>query len=144
MTSSHPVILCGKSEAIGAVVIENLKPEFEVIQFIQNVDAGKIQIPTLLRGEKPESSGSSLGSKNYARAPVAIFLGAAFDDRDIQELRKAAESTTKVPWLRPDTTKPAPPPGPEYGKAMVARIKETVKGLEGRTELKGNGDVVWF
>ena len=29
MTSPYPVILCGKTEAIGAVVIENLKPEFE-------------------------------------------------------------------------------------------------------------------
>lgn len=29
MPSPHPVILCGKTEAIGAVVIENLKPEFE-------------------------------------------------------------------------------------------------------------------
>ena len=29
MPSPHPVILCGKTEAIGAVVIENLKPELE-------------------------------------------------------------------------------------------------------------------
>jgi hypothetical protein len=29
MPSPKPVILCGKTEAIGAVVIENLKPEFE-------------------------------------------------------------------------------------------------------------------
>ena len=29
MASPHPVVLCGKTEAIGAIVIENLKPEFE-------------------------------------------------------------------------------------------------------------------
>ncbi|KAF9699048.1 hypothetical protein EKO04_003110 [Ascochyta lentis] len=139
MTSSHPVILCGKTEAIGATVIENLKPEFEVVHVIQTVDAGKLQIPALLRGEKLELSGSSLGSKNYERMPVAVLLGAAFDDQGIQELRKAAEGTKNVPWLRP-----APPPGPEYGKAMVARIKKAVKGLEERRELEGNGGVVWF
>lgn len=29
MAYPHPVILCGRTETIGAVVIENLKPEFE-------------------------------------------------------------------------------------------------------------------
>lgn len=115
-----------------------------VIQFIQTVETGKQQIPALLRGEKLDSSGSSLGSNNYERTPVAVLLGAAFDDQSIQELRNAAGGTKNVPWLRPDTTKPTPPPGPEYGKAMVARIKETVKDLEAKGSLEGNGEVVWF
>ncbi|KAJ4325478.1 hypothetical protein N0V94_000621 [Neodidymelliopsis sp. IMI 364377] len=144
MAHPHPVVLCGKTEAIGAVVIENLKPEFEVIQFVQSVEVGKQQIPALLRGEKPDSHGSTLGSKNYEKTPVAVLLGAAFNDHDIEELREAANGTKSVPWLRPDATKRTPPPGPEYGKAMVARIKERVKELEERGELEGNGHVVWF
>jgi hypothetical protein len=108
------------------------------------VETGKQQIPALLRGEKPESSGSTLGSKNYEKTPVAILLGAGFDDDAVQELREAAKGTKSVPWLRPDTTKPTPPLGPQYGKAMVERIKETVKGLEERGELEGNGEVVLF
>jgi hypothetical protein len=115
-----------------------------VIQFIQSVSTGKQQLPALLRGENPGSSDSDLGSKNYTRTPVAVLLGAAFDDQGIQELREAAKGTKDVPWLRPDTTKPTPPPGPEYGKAIVARVKETLKGLEERGELEGNGEVVWF
>lgn len=115
-----------------------------VVQFIQTVEAGKKQIPALLRGEIPNPSGSGLGSKNYERIPVAILLGAAFDDQGIQELREAARGTKDVPWLRPDTSKPTPPPGPEYGKAMVMRIKETMKELEANSQLEGNGDVVWF
>ena len=163
MASPHPVILCGKTEAIGAVVIEKLKPELEgtiarrhmsrisflltsylVVQFIQSVETGKQQIPALLRGEDPGSSGSTRGSQNYEKTPVAVLLGAAFDNQGIQELRDAARGTKDVPWLRPDTTKPMPPLGPEYGKAIVERIKETVKGLEERSELIGNGGVVWF
>lgn len=35
----------------------------------------------------------------------------------------------RVPWLRADTSKPAPPLGPEYGKAMVQRSKECLGGL---------------
>ncbi|KAJ4992753.1 hypothetical protein SVAN01_01799 [Stagonosporopsis vannaccii] len=144
MPPPRPVILCGKTEAIGAVVIENLKPEFEVIHFIQTVEIGKQQIPALLQGRDPGSSGSALGSKNYDRTPIAVVLGAAFDDQGIEELREAAEGTKDVPWLRPDTSKPTPPPGPEYGKAMVARVKETVSSLEKEGKLEGNGDVVWF
>ncbi len=108
------------------------------------METGKQQIPALLRGEAPESSVSALGSKNYTRAPVAVLLGAAFDDQGIKELRDAAKGTRDVPWLRPDTSKPTPPPGPEYGKAMVARIKETVDLLEMEGRLEGNGEVVWF
>lgn len=46
--------------------------------------------------------------------------------------------------MRPDTKKPTPPHGPEYGKAMVARIKETMKILEEKGELVGNGSIVYF
>ncbi|KAF2632678.1 hypothetical protein BU25DRAFT_417281 [Macroventuria anomochaeta] len=149
MAAPHPVILCGKTEVIGAVVIESLKPEFEVIHFIQTVSTGKAIIPSLLRGEAPNPSSStspisSLGTKNYSRPPVAVLLGAAFDDEGVKELMEAAKGTKDVPWLRPDTSKPAPPPGPEYGQAMVKRIKEAVRGLEERGELVGNGGIVWF
>ncbi|KAG9200764.1 hypothetical protein G6514_006620 [Epicoccum nigrum] len=144
MPFPHPVILCGKTEAIGAVVIENLKPEFEVVQFVQTVEAGKQQIPALLRGENLGSAGSNIGSKNYERTPVAVLLGAAFNDQGIEELREAAKDTKNVPWLRPDTSKPTPPFGPEYGKAMVTRIKSAMKELEEQGKLDGNGDIVWF
>lgn len=114
------------------------------MRFIQTVETGKKQIPALLRGEDPGGSGSDLGSKNYERTPVAVLLGAAFNDQDIQELREAAKGTKDVPWLRPDTSKPTPPPGPEYGKAMVERIKETMKELHASGKLEGNGDVTWY
>lgn len=118
-----------------------------VIHFVQTVDAGKQQIPALLRGDNPGSPSSTLGSKNYERTSIAIIFGAAFEDQDIQELREAVKGvkgTKRVPWLRPDTSKPTPPPGPEYGKAMVTRIKETIKELEEKGELEGNGEIVWF
>lgn len=45
-------------------------------------------------------------------------------------MREAAKGIKPVPWLRPDLSKPAPLLGPEYGKAMVERIKVTVKELK--------------
>ena len=115
-----------------------------VVQFVQTVEAGKHQIPALLRGEDPGSASPNIGSKNYERTPVAVLLGAAFDDQGIEELREAAKGTKNVPWLRPDTSRPMPPLGPEYGKAIVARIKCTMKELEEQGKIEGNGDIIWF
>lgn len=85
-----------------------------------------------------------MGSKNYNRTPVAVLLGAAFDNQGIEELREASKGTKHVPWLRPDTSKATPPPGPEYAKAVSARIKEKMISLEKEGKLDGNGDVVWY
>lgn len=115
-----------------------------VVHFVQTVEAGKQQIPALLRGEDPGSAGPNIGSKNYARTPVAVLLGAAFDNQGIEELREAAKGTKDVPWLRPDTSKPTPPFRPEYRIAMVTKIKCAMKELEGQGKLDGNGDVIWF
>ena len=45
------------------------------------------------------------------------------------------EGCKRVPWLRPDLTKPTPPLGPEYGKHMVGRVKVCLGGMD----LKGEG-----
>ncbi|KAK7746394.1 hypothetical protein SLS53_002353 [Cytospora paraplurivora] len=138
-----PVVLCGKTEQIGAGVIANLKPEYEVIHFVMHPETGAVQIPAILRGEQPPSSDSELGSKDYSMKPVAIILGAGYDDAGVEVLRKASTGIYPIPWLRPDLSKPAPPLGPEYGKALVGRIKELLPQLE--KEGKSNSEeVFWF
>lgn len=163
MSSPLPVILCGKTEQIAQGVIATLKPEMEgtlahiwtkvylwailltatVVHLILTPEAGKSQIPLLLKGEKEVPSDSELGSKNYEQPPVAVLLGAGYDDEAIEQMREAAKGTKNVPWLRPDTTKPAPPLGPEYGKALVARIKETIKELGEQGKMDEDA-VVWY
>lgn len=162
MTFPLPVILCGKIENIIVAVIEALLPEIEgkfillllirqsmklllicvVVHVILSPEAGKVQIPLLLRGDKTFPSGFDLGSKNYEVLPAAILLGAAYDDEAVKEMREAAKDTKSVPWIRTDTTKPAPPLGPEYGRALVVRIKETVKELQENKRMDEDA-VVW-
>lgn len=48
-----------------------------------------------------------------------------------------------VPWLRPDLAKPAPPLGPEYGKALVARIKVLLAELQANGEMN-EAKVQWY
>ncbi|PSN73141.1 hypothetical protein BS50DRAFT_616594 [Corynespora cassiicola Philippines] len=139
-----PVILCGKTEQIGAGAITHLKPEFEVVHFVLTPEGGKAQIPAILRGEKEVQGDSTLGTKNFEKVPVAIFLGGGYSDDDIESMRISAKNIKDVPWLRPDLTKPAPPLGPEYGKAMVLRIKETMAELVNQGKFEGNGEVVRY
>lgn len=59
-----------------------------------------------------------------------MLLGAGYDDEAVAELREACKDAgSGISWLRPDTSKPAPPLGSEYGKALVARMKELMGTL---------------
>lgn len=114
-----------------------------MIHFILSTESGLSQIPALLRGEQDIPSDSSLGSKNYTRLASAIVLGAGYDDQQIDLLRSAAQGLKPIPWLRPDTSKPAPPLGPAYGAAMVARVKEALADLQAQNKMNDDA-VVYF
>ncbi|GAB1311045.1 hypothetical protein MFIFM68171_01255 [Madurella fahalii] len=126
-----PVILCGKTEAVGAGVIADLKPEFDVIHFIMSPEAGAAQIPAIFKGEQEVETNSELGSHDYSTKPVAVIMGGGYQDAGIEAMMKASASIHPVPWLRPDLSIPAPPFGtPDYGKALVQRIKVLLAQLE--------------
>ncbi|KAK7422771.1 hypothetical protein QQZ08_009396 [Neonectria magnoliae] len=145
MTSPIPIILCGKTEQIGKGVIAGLQPEYEVAHFILSSEAGVKELPHILRGITPEEKSSSIGSGNLDRGVKAIVLGGAFDDEGITLMKEAAPQVNKVVWLRQDTAKPAPPLGPEYGKEMVRRVKETLGELQGSGKLNNNEEgVFWY
>ncbi|KAI0426007.1 hypothetical protein F5Y09DRAFT_320269 [Xylaria sp. FL1042] len=138
-----PVILCGKTEQIGQGVIANLKPEYEVIHFVLTPEAGAIQVPAILKGEQSPPSDSALGSKDYSKAPVAVILGGGYDDAGIEVIMKASRGIKPIPWLRPDLTKPTPPLGPEYGRAMVTRVKELLAQLSEESKMDKE-DIYWY
>lgn len=160
-----PVILCGKTEPIGKTVIETLKPECDgkfylqytdpgisidiltythpVIHFVMTPHSGTTQIPAILKGEKSISADSELGSKDYTKPPVAVIFGGGYTDADIELMFNASAGIRPIPWLRPDLTKPAPPLGPEYDKAMVKRIKELLVELEKEGKMNDE-QVVWY
>jgi hypothetical protein len=118
-------------------------PMYAVIQFIMTPESGKEQIPAIFRGEAPASSDSELGSKDYSQKPVAVILGGGYDDAGTELMMEAAKGIHPVPWLRPDLSIPAPPLGPEYGKALVARIKEKLATMEKEGKLNEE-KVVWY
>lgn len=106
-------------------------------------DAGAVQIPAIFRGDQSPLSDSALGSKNYSQKPVAVILGGAYTDADTEVMMKAAAGIHPVPWLRPDASKPTPPLGPEYGKALVARLKVMLEELD-RGGNMGTEAMFWY
>lgn len=123
-----------------------------VIHFVKAGPSGPSLLPALVAGRKPppHEDSSAIGTGNYSQPPCAIVLGGAFDDAATEALRSAVEerneSARRVPWLRHDTTKKAPPLGtPEYAQAVVQRVKATLTRLEAEGKLNGeNGDVEWY
>lgn len=109
-------------------VDQSLLTSHTVIHFIQSADTGVYDIAAILKGIPPGPT--ELGTRDYTTRPIAIILGAAFDDGGAEKMMNSAEGLKPLPWLRPDLSKPTPPIGPDYGKAIVLRIKETLKRLE--------------
>lgn len=114
-----------------------------VIHFVMTPESGAAQIPAILRGGPPPLSDSALGSKEYSKTPIAVLLGAGYDDAATKLMMEASAGIKPIPWLRPDMSKPAPPLGPEYGKALVARIKVLLEQLDREGKLEEE-KVHWY
>lgn len=146
-----PIILCGKTEAIGRGVVKGLKPDYEgtphspassvqthllcvVVQFITGPEAAISEIPTLLQGQLPVSPTSTLGTGNVSVRPKAIVLGGAFVET-FEDVKREVEKQmveiggSKIAWCMHDASKPHPPIGPEYGKAVLERCRELLGRL---------------
>jgi hypothetical protein len=144
-----------------------------VIHLILSLESGKAQLPELLApGHRPPSpaelvnqsfdlllcsyfeqitsfdntnnhnSNINLGTRNYSQPAQAVIMGMGFSNLDAADMRAACQVKT-IPWLRPDTTKPAPSLGPEYGKAMAERIKNRLKELMQQGKM-GQDGVFWY
>ncbi|KAM0553160.1 hypothetical protein ACHAPJ_007447, partial [Fusarium lateritium] len=92
---------------------------------------------------------SAIGSGNYSQAPRAVVLGGAFDESDIavfKDAAKAVPGARGVPWVRQDSTQPAPPvTSPEYPKLMTKRTKEAVLKLNKDGKLDGDyNELEWY
>jgi hypothetical protein len=109
-------------------------------------ESGIQEIPQILRGKLPDNRLSSIGSGSLANRAKAVVLGGGYDNDDvIASMREAASKAANIPWVRQDTSKPTPPLGPEYGKAMVGRVKEALGELQKSGKLDGSeGGVFWY
>ncbi|KAI1411903.1 hypothetical protein F5Y13DRAFT_52362 [Hypoxylon sp. FL1857] len=146
-----PVVVCGKVENVGRVVVEGLKPEYDVVLFCLGSQPTAAELPYILRGTAPPTQSSYIGSGNYAKPPVAVLMGQAWDEAAVAQVKAAIQSVglprdvTPV-IMRNDTSIPTPqPPAPEYTAQLLRRMRETLGKLMAGEKLPGPEEgIVWY
>ncbi|KAI4860423.1 hypothetical protein F4820DRAFT_109273 [Hypoxylon rubiginosum] len=149
-----PVVVCGKAEIVGKPVAEGLKPEYEVVLFCLGAQSTAAEVPYILQGVAPPTQSSQVGTGNYSSPPVAVIMGAAWDEADVAlvkaAIRRSAEAggtATAAPViLRNDTSVPAPqPPAPGYAEQLIRRMRLALGKLVRGEKLDGPEEgIVWY
>lgn len=114
------------------------------------MEAGVRDIPSLLEGLAPPSKEwANLGTQEYGKRVAAVVAGGGYNDADFEQLRKAGEGKSSIPWLRHDISKeidprkPRPKAGIEYGEQLAKKIVKCLQDLEKDEKMDKDG-VYWF
>eukprot|EP01111_Echinosteliopsis_oligospora_P009291 TRINITY_DN2703_c0_g1_i1.p1 TRINITY_DN2703_c0_g1~~TRINITY_DN2703_c0_g1_i1.p1 ORF type:complete len:166 (-),score=42.17 TRINITY_DN2703_c0_g1_i1:73-570(-) len=145
MTSKPvPVILCGRDKATGGPVTELIKPEIEVVRFINSTEVGKKEIPVLLAGQKVDPSTiDEVGTLNFERTPQAIIFGGAFTRENIEEMREACGGKFNVPWLQRGPDADARSAGQKYPEFVAKSVKAVISDLQKKGLMEKDGIYFW-
>ncbi|KAJ5847797.1 hypothetical protein N7455_011754 [Penicillium solitum] len=145
-----PIIVCGKSAHVAVGVKEGIRPAYEALHIVQSLEAGVRDIPSLLEGLAPPSKEwANLGTQEYGKKAAAVVAGGGYNDADFEQLRKAGEGKSSIPWLRHDISKeidprqPRPKAGIEYGEQLAKKLVKCLQGLEKDEKMDKDG-VYWF
>ncbi|KAI0805040.1 hypothetical protein GGR55DRAFT_681326 [Xylaria sp. FL0064] len=149
LTPPVPIVLIGIHTEIGAPVAEGLRPEWDVIRFIQTFTAAKHDLPHLLRGTPPpDPPTNTVGSNAYGRPARAVLLGRGFTQEQAEELFNLFKDKTPIPaeeggvlWAAgAEDKRPAGLEGMEPPKGIEGVMVKTFRGLlEGWKERVGRG-----
>ncbi|KAJ5295090.1 hypothetical protein N7508_009911 [Penicillium antarcticum] len=142
--SPLPVITCGSTDPQVLNAVKPLYlPEYEVLHNVTSSSSGAVEIPLLLQGlTRPLTARQNCGSMDCSELPVAVFAGALYGDKEIDEMRQECQGLSSVPWLKIDMTVPIPPLGPGYAEHVMQRIKACMKKIEAEGMLDQDG--VWL
>lgn len=120
-----------------------------MVHFIQTKEAAVAEIPHLLAGRDPQSSGDNgVGTHEYGRPVRAVIFGRGYSLEDIEHFYKASAGSNMEPvaWIAGDPAKKpnpnAPPPGPGYAQVATDGVKVVLEKWkeEGATE---DGIFLW-
>ncbi|KAL5357691.1 hypothetical protein BJX96DRAFT_172763 [Aspergillus floccosus] len=126
------VVLCGRTTSIGKPVSTHLRPEYEVIHFIQTVDAAKADLPRLLSGQHPQAPApDSVATNDYSQPPRVVIFGRGYGPHEVEDIRRACagRNTLPVAWVVGDPAKaPTSMPGPGYPAQVAESVKAVLDG----------------
>ncbi|KAL3457263.1 hypothetical protein BJX64DRAFT_269253 [Aspergillus heterothallicus] len=124
-----PLVLLGRSVEVGRPVSQFLRPQYEVIYFIQTPERARSELPKLLAGKEPAPTDNNIGTNNFAQPPRVLMFGRGYTIDFVEELRKSLAGVSKEPvaWIVGDPAKaPTGPPGPGYIEQVANAAKAAV------------------
>jgi hypothetical protein len=170
MADVIPIIIIGKREKVGQPIIDGLKPQVEgeskvgersketsmlttaklhvVVHFILDEAASLVEIPYVVKGQKPPTQSSSIGSGDYAsKKPLAVVAGGGYDSKFAAAIVEAIKDYPVLVFEVDESKQKDMPPlfGPDYGPRMVERVKEAL--LRARDEGRlgdGKGGILLY
>lgn len=115
-----------------------------MVHFVSSPEGGVKDLPRVLGGKEPETGHGEVGTGNVGAGAAAVIVGGGYGDSDYEALHKAVEEAgleRRPVWLRRGDATGLPPPGPEYGKVIAVRVKNTLDklGKEGRMDGSDGG-----
>ncbi|RAO64041.1 uncharacterized protein BHQ10_000053 [Talaromyces amestolkiae] len=129
-----PILLCGKKLSNGIQVTELLKPEFEVIQFINSFDYAKSEFANLLSGQAPKTpSSNAIGTHDYTQPLRAVMFGRGYSYDQVSELYELfkGKSSRPIAWIAGDPDFKLPPElPPDYAVVAAENTKRAFKRWE--------------
>ncbi|KAI3327318.1 hypothetical protein HD806DRAFT_531894 [Xylariaceae sp. AK1471] len=148
LTPPVPVVLIGIHTEIGSPVAERLRPDWDIVRFIQSFEAAKADLPHLISGrEPPNPPTNSVGSgmSKYGGRPVrAVLLGRGFSQQQAEELYElyGGNATEPIVWAAGSEAKrpkgllnDGPPPG--VANMVVPIFKSVLENWKGQGASKG-------
>ncbi|KAL4897142.1 hypothetical protein BDV59DRAFT_85221 [Aspergillus ambiguus] len=124
------VVLCGRMAAVGKPVAAGLLPDYEVIHFIQSVDAAIAELPHLLAGRDPQAaSPNDVGTHDYSQPARAVIFGRGYQRSEVEEIRRrcAGSASQPIAWVIGDPANaPTGLPPPGYAQKTGQTIKDTL------------------
>ncbi|KAL2796959.1 hypothetical protein BJX66DRAFT_298504 [Aspergillus keveii] len=125
-----PLVLLGQRVEVGKPVSESLRPEYEVIYFIQTAEVAKSELPKLLAGQEPIPATNDVGTGNFTQPPRVLMFGRGYTPEFVQELKNSLAGIAQQPvaWIVGDPAKaPTGPPGPGYIEEVAKDAKAAVE-----------------
>ncbi|KAI2627128.1 hypothetical protein GGS21DRAFT_492959 [Xylaria nigripes] len=100
LTPPISTVLIGIDSEIARRVTERLRPEWEIIRFIQSVEAAKEDLPYLLEGrEPPHKPTNDIGTQRYTQPTRAVLFGRGFSQKEAEVLYDLFKNVGTEPVL---------------------------------------------
>ncbi|KAI0503226.1 hypothetical protein F5B22DRAFT_560747 [Xylaria bambusicola] len=155
LPSPVPIVLIGIHTEIGRSVAEALRPDWDIVRFIQTYEAAQADLPYLLKGEAPPAAPTnSVGSGNYSQPARAVLFGRGFTQQQAETLyEQHADSATSPPvlWAAGAEANRKPLPAgievpPNVDKIVVPIFKGLLEDWKKKVEGEGKkeGELVLY